>query len=54
MFLPPVGFAFEEGHLKGVEENGGEDQCRERVQKGITLPGFDDPVGFKGGGKSDP
>jgi len=48
-----VSLAFEKGHLKGVEENGGEDQCREWVQEGITLPGFYDPVGFKGGSKNN-
>ena len=48
-----MGSAFEESHLKGVEENGRKDQSRERVQKGIKLLGLDDRVGLEGGGEDD-
>ena len=44
---------FEERHPEGVKQNGGENKCGKRMKKGITLPGFDDPVGFKGSGENN-
>ena len=47
-----MGASFEAGHLKGVEENGREDERRERVQKGKTFSGPDDRVSRGGGRKN--